>query len=417
MTEEYGDDFDNYNDFDENEIKNNINSNNNQNNNEIQSKVEYNNHSTQNQNQTRNNNMNNNQQGENEEGRVENTDNKGNREEGEEEMGGMENVNDNENMKQILNNNENLNNEQPENFLETSIIGDVIKNLDNLELNIKDKSGDEAIEIRIKQLAYSKILVNIYEKEISYLIKAYTNLGVTYLENEYYEQAQEHLLTAFKLNEGVDSQTRELQEFQVKILINLSKCYLASNKAIPSINISEKALKMNETLFGVTHISNTDIYYVLAKGNAANKNYKASVDYFSKMFEMFEQEYGFDSEKCAKVCMELGQIYEMSSNLNDAIEYFKFAWEIWEKVLKSSPSDEGYIMIVDVAIKLSELIEQSGNPTNSYEILKACENKYGSTYEKKKKKSMEIKKLLIRFSEASQDLAANYEELLGLEVS
>lgn len=319
-----------------------------------------------------------------------------------------------ENPTNVATNSGNLNND---NFLENSIIGDIYKNLENLDNLYKSKINDEAIEIRIKQLAYSKLLVNIYEKDVKYLIIAYTNLGTTYLDYAYYEQAQEHLLNAFKLNEGIgENQTDELKEIQIKILINLAKCYLASNKANPAISISEKCLKMNQTLKGEDNISNTDIYYVLAKGHSEMRNFKTAVEYFSKMFAIFEQVYGFDSEKCAKVCMELGQIYEISNNLPDAIEYFKFAWEIWDKILKNSPNDEGHLMVVDVAIKLGELMEKSGNPSNSYEILKACEKKYGFTYENKKKKCIDIKKLLTKYCELSQDLDNNYIELVSLEV-
>jgi hypothetical protein len=168
---------------------------------------------------------------------------------------------------------------------------------------------------------------------------------------------------------------------------------------------------------GDDHISNTDIYYVLAKGHTAMKNFKSAVENLSKMFEKFEKTYGFNSDKTAKICMEFGQLYEMANSLKDSIEYYGYAWGIWEKVLETNPSPEGYNMIVDVAIKMSELTHKSGKAAESYEILKACERKYEHTYESKKKKCLEIKRLLIKYSEEGQDLEANYNELIGFEVS
>jgi hypothetical protein len=84
------------------------------------------------------------------------------------------------------------------------------------------------------------------------------------------------------------------------------------------------------------------------------------------MFDIYEKLYGFDSEKTAKICMELGQIYELSDNLNDAIEYYRNSYAIWEKIIK----DENYDVIFSLATKLSELFEKAENFQNAFEILK-----------------------------------------------
>ena len=75
------------------------------------------------------------------------------------------------------------------NLLETSIINEILQNLDILDNKCRGKVGEEIIEMRIKQLAYSKLLFNIYGKEIMYLIKAYTQLGISYIDISYFEQA------------------------------------------------------------------------------------------------------------------------------------------------------------------------------------------------------------------------------------
>lgn len=84
------------------------------------------------------------------------------------------------------------------------------------------------------------------------------------------------------------------------------------------------------------------------------------------MFEIYEKLYGFDSEKTAKICMELGQIYELSDNLNDAIEYYRNSYHIWEKIIK----DDNNEVFFTLAIKLGELFEKAENYQNAYEILK-----------------------------------------------
>lgn len=151
-------------------------------------------------------------------------------------------------------------------FLETGVINELIQNIEQIENICKGEVGEHIVNKRIQQLAYSKLLCNVYQKDISFLIKGYTQLGIAYLDIEYFEQAQEHLLSAFRLNESINDELNlSSKEHQIKILINLSKCYLESGKASSALSISEKSLKMNHTLLGEEHISNADIYYVLAK--------------------------------------------------------------------------------------------------------------------------------------------------------
>jgi len=165
-----------------------------------------------------------------------------------------------------MNSNENEENNKINNILENTIISEMIQNLDILDNKCRGKIGEDIVEMRIKQLAFSKILYNVYGKDIMYLIKAYTLLGVAYIDINYFEQAQEHLLSAFKLIENLnDDMSISSKEFQIKILINLAKCYLENGRTEPAISICEKSLKINQTLMGIDHVSNGDIYYVLSK--------------------------------------------------------------------------------------------------------------------------------------------------------
>ena len=154
----------------------------------------------------------------------------------------------------------NIQENEPEiDFLEDAVIREIVQIVEQIDSKCKGLVGEDIVSERIKQLAYSKMLCNIYKKDITYLIKAYTNLGIAYLDIEYYEQAQEHLLNAFKLNENLSNDDNlSMKEYQIKILINLSKCYLENKKLDIAQEISERSLLMNKTLFGEDHISNAD---------------------------------------------------------------------------------------------------------------------------------------------------------------
>lgn len=285
-----------------------------------------------------------------------------------------------------------------ENFLETQVVNEIIQNIEQLDLKCKNSTGDEAVDLRIRALAYSKILYNVYSKDITFLIKGYTNLAIAYIEIEYFEQAQEHLIQAFKLNENInDDVSITNKEYQIKILINLAKCYMENDKLTAGLAICQKSLKMNQTLLGEDHVSNADIYYVLSKINTKLKNYKTSIDNLSSMFEIYEKIYGFDSDKSAKICMELAQIYELQGDYPNAIEYFKNSYNVWEKIIKDPTHNEIFITL---SMKIAELLEKSENYQHAYELLKNV-FKYFKKF--RLKKGMEIpletlkrKKLILR---------------------
>jgi tetratricopeptide (TPR) repeat protein len=144
------------------------------------------------------------------------------------------------------------------------------------------------------------------------------------------------------------------------------------------------------------------------------KNYKEAIDFLTKMFELYEKVHGFESEKSAKIFMELGQIYELSENINDAIEYYKSSYTIWEKTI----SDGNYELLFTLAIKISELYEKMQKIQEAFEILKVTETKYSNKLDSKyNKKMISFKKLLINYASSIQDLDVYLEELIGLEVN
>ena len=297
-------------------------------------------------------------------------------------------------------------------FLEVSVISEIIQTIEQIDSKCKGQIGEDIVNERIKQLAYSKILCNVYGKDITYLIKAYTNLGISYLDIEYYEQAQEHLLNAFKLNENLSNDDNlNMKEYQIKILINLSKCYLENDKLDTAQQISERSLSMNKTLFGEDHVSNADIYYILAKIHTKLKNYNTAIEDLSYMFKIYEKIYGYDSEKSAKISMEMGQIYELSENYSDAIQYYDNSYKIWEKII----NDNNYEVLFQIAMKLSELYVTCKHYEASYQYLTDTENKYGDKIKRNLKDRVVYQRCRIKACSYTNDIETLLQENLRLE--
>ena len=304
-------------------------------------------------------------------------------------------------------------NEPQIDFLEVSVISEIIQMVEQIDSKCKGQIGEEIVNERIKQLAYSKILCNVYGKDITYLIKAYTNLGIAYLDIEYYEQAQEHLLNAFKLNENLSSDDNlSMKEYQIKILINLSKCYLEDGKGRLDIaqQISEKSLAMNKTLFGEDHVSNADIYYILSRINTKLKNYDAALKNLESMFTIYEKIYGYNSEKSAKISMEIGQIYELENEFKDSIEYYENSFNIWRKII----NDNNYEVLFQIAMKLSELYASIEDFKSSYEKLINTENEFGDKIKRSLKDRVIYQRCRIKACSYNNDINNLLEEHLKL---
>ena len=299
------------------------------------------------------------------------------------------------------------------NFLETSVVAEIFQILKQIETNCKGKVGEDIVNERIKQVAYAKILCNIYHKDIKYLIKAYSALGIAYFDISYFEQAQEHLLNAFKLNENLtDEDNLNMKEQQIKILINLAKCYLENDKVNPALQISERSLKMNKAIFGDDHISNGDIYYVISKANTKLGNYKTAIENLKEMYEIYEKAEGSNSEKTAKILMEIGQVYELWEMYNDAIDNYEKSYKIWEQII----SNDDYEVLFHLSIKLADLYQKNNNADKAYSLLCQTDEKYGERTNRSTKQKFIYQKNRIKYSMFLKDAKDLYlEEYLRLE--
>lgn len=298
------------------------------------------------------------------------------------------------------------------NFLEVSIISEIVQTIEQINSNCEGKVGQDIVNERIKQVAYAKLLCNTYKKDISYLIKAHAQLGIAYYDIEYFEQAQDHLLTAFKLNDNLsDEENLSMKEFQIKILINLSKCYLENEKYSPALQICERSLKMNQTLFGEDHISNAEIFYVISKANLKLGNNGDAVDSLNCVLTIYEQFYGPESEKVAKTLFELGNTYEQLNNVNDAIDKFNKSYTTYEKIIK----DDNYEILFKIAIKLANLYSKVDGNKQAYEILCSTDEKYSEKANRPVKERFIFQKHKIKYCTILKDINLYLNEHLQLE--
>lgn len=90
------------------------------------------------------------------------------------------------------------------------------------------------------------------------------------------------------------------------------------------------------------------------------------MNYLRKMFQIYEKACGYESEKTAKVCNEIAQIYENKNDIIQAIDNYKIAFDIWEKIIK----DGNHEVLFTLAVKIAELLEKIEKQTEAYDFLK-----------------------------------------------
>jgi tetratricopeptide (TPR) repeat protein len=84
------------------------------------------------------------------------------------------------------------------------------------------------------------------------------------------------------------------------------------------------------------------------------------------MFKIYEKEFGYESEKTAKIFTEIGKTYELADNIQEAADNYKNSFSILEKIIK----DGNFEVLFTLALKISELLEKIGNKAEAYNFLK-----------------------------------------------
>ena len=296
--------------------------------------------------------------------------------------------------------------------LDSEIVNNIMEKIRNIQEKCEGNTSEETLNDRKDQLAYAKIITNIYNKDIKFLIEAHTELGICYLENDYFEQANEHLIDALKLNENLSSENNlTMKEYQIKISVNLARSYLKNGKYDEAGKSCEKILYINKILFGEDHPSNADIYYILSKVNLNNEKYNEAIDNLRSMYEIFEKIYGFNSDRIAKICMELARIYEIWGKMNETIEYYTNSYKIWENIIE----DDNYEILFEIAMKLSEIFKKTNNVIDSYNIIVETDDKYTNKCNRSLKDRVILQKLRIDLCSNLKDMDLYLKENLKLE--
>lgn len=178
-------------------------------------------------------------------------------------------------------------------FLEVTKVSEIRSKIEQIDEACQTESGEKAVNLRTRQFAFANILVKVYHKEISYLVHALTELGITYLNMNYIPQAEEHLTDAFKLNEK-ESETSNIniKEYHIKICVKLAEVLLMKGEAENALKISEKNLEENKKIYGTEHLSNVDIYYNIANANSRLENYQTAIDNFRTIYSIYEKHFG-----------------------------------------------------------------------------------------------------------------------------
>ena len=129
------------------------------------------------------------------------------------------------------------------------------------------------------------------------------------------------------------------------------------------------------------------------------------------MFEIYEKIYGFDSEKTAKICMEMGQIYDLMNDLNEAIDYYNNSYKIWEKII----TDDNYEVLFQLAILLSELYVKVDKGEDAYQILVSTDDNYSDKFQRSLKNRVVYQRCRIKASSLIKDMDIYLKENLKLE--
>ena len=297
-------------------------------------------------------------------------------------------------------------------FLEVSLVAEKLSNIEQINEQCKGEKGEKVVSARLRQLGYARILVAIYHKDPFYLVQANAELGFAYLNMKYIPQAEEHLTTAFKMNEPLtEIDDKEKKEFQIKISVNLAKCYFEKGEINKALKMSHQNLEQNQLLFGKDHISNVDIYYIIANCNTKLENYQEAIENFRIIYDIYEANYGYDLDKTAKVCLEMAQVYKLWNCLNDAIEKYLNAYNIWDKII----TDDNYEVMFQIAINVADLYTKINKNENAYQILCDTDKKYSDKMERAPKQQFIFQKMRIKTCLCLKDIDLYLEENLKLE--
>ena len=299
-------------------------------------------------------------------------------------------------------------------FLEISLINEIKQTINQIELKCQGKIGESVVEDRCRQLSYANILVDIYKKPISNLIEPSAKLGEAYYDIKYFEQAKEHIENALTYNKDPSNNGSEIlsDDYLLRLTIKLSKCYLETNLYENSLKLAERALLENQKLFGEDDITNAEIYDIMYQCEKKLENYIKAIEHLNILLKLYEKIYNQNSEQCASICNEIGDIYKLLKKNPEAIKYYNRYYNIKEELVKESNQFEE---LFQISIKIGELYAEGKEYMKAYEILKKTDDEYNNGVNRTIKDQVIYQRLICTITSFFEDNNCYLNELLKLE--
>ena len=299
-------------------------------------------------------------------------------------------------------------------FLEISLINEIKQTINQIELKCQGKIGESVVEDRCRQLSYANILVDIYKKPISNLIEPSAKLGEAYYDIKYFEQAKEHIENALTYNKDPSNNGSEIlsDDYLLRLTIKLSKCYLETQLYENSLKLAERALVENQKLFGEDDITNAEIYDIMYQCEKKLENYIKAIEHLNILLKLYEKIYNQNSEQCASICNEIGDIYKLLKKNPEAIKYYNRYYNIKEELVKESNQFEE---LFQISIKIGELYAEEKEYKKAYEILKKTDDEYNNGVNRTIKDQVIYQRLICTITSFFEDNNCYLNELLKLE--
>ena len=299
-------------------------------------------------------------------------------------------------------------------FLEISLINEIKQTINQIELKCQGKIGESVVEDRCRQLSYANILVDIYKKPISNLIEPSAKLGEAYYDIKYFEQAKEHIENALTYNKDPSNNGSEIlsDDYLLRLTIKLSKCYLETQLYENSLKLAERALVENQKLFGEDDITNAEIYDIMYQCEKKLENYIKAIEHLNILLKLYEKIYSQNSEQCASICNEIGDIYKLLKKNPEAIKYYNRYYNIKEELVKESNQFEE---LFPISIKIGELYAEEKEYKKAYEILKKTDDEYNNGVNRTIKDQVIYQRLICTIASFFEDNNCYLNELLKLE--
>ena len=299
-------------------------------------------------------------------------------------------------------------------FLEISLINEIKQTINQIELKCQGKIGESVVEDRCRQLSYANILVDIYKKPISNLIEPSAKLGEAYYDIKYFEQAKEHIENALTYNKDPSNNGSEIlsDDYLLRLTIKLSKCYLETQLYENSLKLAERALVENQKLFGEDDITNAEIYDIMYQCEKKLENYIKAIEHLNILLKLYEKIYSQNSEQCASICNEIGDIYKLLKKNPEAIKYYNRYYNIKEELVKESNQFEE---LFQISIKIGELYAEEKEYKKAYEILKKTDDEYNNGVNRTIKDQVIYQRLICTITSFFEDNNCYLNELLKLE--